>query len=106
MPTIWEVLDREFHPSYNRAVLEQVLVEKGAIKGTAQKFWDDRDQTLAFKRRMVTGGSNGVARQLDGPNDDDIDHPKNCSFQTGIPSCQRDQIEKQKQPRWQIAADC
>jgi len=47
-----------------------------------------------------------VARQLDRPNDDDIDHPKNCSFQTGIPSCQRDQIEKQKQPRWQIAADC
>lgn len=59
MPTIWEVLDREFHPSYNRSVLEQVLVERGAIKGTAQKFWDDRDQTLAYKRRMITGGSIG-----------------------------------------------
>jgi len=57
MPTIWEVLDREFHPSYNKSVLEQVLVEKGAIKGTAQKFWSDRDQTLAYKRCLVTGGN-------------------------------------------------
>lgn len=63
MPTIWEVFDREFHPSYNRSVLEQVLVERGAIKGTAQKFWDDRDQTLAYKRRMVIGGSAGESTE-------------------------------------------
>lgn len=59
LPTVWKEFDREFSPSYNRSVLEQVLIERGAIKNQVAKFWADRDQTLAYKRQIVIAGANG-----------------------------------------------
>lgn len=59
LPTVWKEFDREFNPSYNRSVLEQVLIERGAIKNQVAKFWSDRDQTLAYKRQVVVAGANG-----------------------------------------------
>jgi hypothetical protein len=58
LPSIWTDLEKEFKPAYNRSVLEKVLIQRGAFKGVA-KFWEDRDLTLAYKRRLVTGGSAG-----------------------------------------------
>jgi hypothetical protein len=61
LPTVWKEFDREFNPSYNRSVLEQVLLERGAIKNQVAKFWADRDQTLTYKRQIVIAGINGDA---------------------------------------------
>jgi hypothetical protein len=59
MPTVWKVFDKEFTPSYSRSILECTLEQAGAIKGAVQKFWEDRELTLAYKRRLVTGGVGG-----------------------------------------------
>lgn len=59
MPTVWKVFDKEFTPSYSRSILERALEQAGAIKWSVQKFWEDRELTLAYKRRLVTGGVGG-----------------------------------------------
>lgn len=59
MPTVWKVFDREFSPSYSKAILEHSLTQAGATRDSVQKFWVDREQTIAYKRRLVTGGSGG-----------------------------------------------
>jgi hypothetical protein len=61
LPTVWKEFDREFSPTYNRSVLEQVLTERGAIKNQVAKFWADREQTLAYKRQIIVAGIDGYS---------------------------------------------
>lgn len=58
LPGIWSGLERESKPTYNKSVLEKELIQRGAFKGVA-RFWEERDLTLAYKRRLVVGGSGG-----------------------------------------------
>lgn len=59
MPELWRVFDRQFEPAYSKGTLERVLESRGAIKGTSQKFWHDRDQTMVYHRARVQGRNKG-----------------------------------------------
>lgn len=59
LPSIWQVTEQRFKPAYNQAALERSLLAKGAIKNKAQKFWETRDETLAYHRAKRQGHNEG-----------------------------------------------
>ncbi len=67
LPSIWQATEQKFKPAYNQATLERSLIAKGAIKNRAQKFWENKDETLAYKRSRIQGHNEGEHWQPPSP---------------------------------------
>ena len=50
MASVWPHLDQNYVLPYNRQIIERLLVEKGAIKGTGQKFHENKDVSITYSR--------------------------------------------------------
>ncbi|MGG6295248.1 hypothetical protein ACQ4M4_12735 [Leptolyngbya sp. AN02str] len=53
VPGVWTALDREYKVSYNRKIIESLLLSKGLEK-SRQKFHSDEDQSRAYYRAKLT----------------------------------------------------
>lgn len=53
LPGVWTALDREFKVSYNRRIIESLLVSQGITK-TRGNFHADEDQSRAYYRAKLT----------------------------------------------------
>lgn len=53
IPGVWKALDKEFKVSYNRKIIESLLVAKG-FRPVRQNFHADEDQSRAWNRAKLT----------------------------------------------------
>ncbi len=57
IPGVWAALNREFRVSYNRKIIESLLLSRGVEK-TRQYFHADEDQSRAYYRAKLTASPN------------------------------------------------
>jgi hypothetical protein len=53
IPGVWQALDAEFKPAYNRKIIESLLIQQG-IQRTRQRFHRSEDESRAFYRAKLT----------------------------------------------------
>ena len=60
MPALWKLVERSANrPTYDRSVLEKVLVDMGCVKNAQAKFDANRDISLAYERELGKGVNKG-----------------------------------------------
>lgn len=62
LPGVWAALDREYKVSYNRKIIESLLLSKGLEK-TRANFHADEDQSRAYKRAKLTAADSELVNQ-------------------------------------------
>ncbi|MBW4661012.1 MAG: hypothetical protein KME15_20235 [Drouetiella hepatica Uher 2000/2452] len=59
LPGVWTALDREYKVSYNRKIIESLLLSKG-LRKTRSNFHADEDQSRAYKRAKLTAADSSL----------------------------------------------
>ncbi len=60
MPSLWKLTEKTTPtPTYDRSVLEKVLVDLGCVKNQQAKFDSDKDSTLTYQREIRKGRNQG-----------------------------------------------
>lgn len=50
---VWAAVDREFSPPYSKSMILALIPDQGGLNQQAQKFYPDRDSTLAYNRNRL-----------------------------------------------------
>lgn len=53
LPEVWAEVDREFKPAYSASLIKALIEQQGGKHGASQKFFPDRDITLAYERNKL-----------------------------------------------------